>query len=57
VRGRRLGQQPVTISPRQRPDDGLATPFTIADPEDAGMLDVGELDAATPAIVADFARE
>jgi len=31
-----------------------ATNFTIADPSDAGMLDVVGFDAATPAIVADF---
>jgi 60 kDa SS-A/Ro ribonucleoprotein len=34
----------------------LANPFTIADPEDAGMLDVVGFDTATPAIMADFAR-
>jgi 60 kDa SS-A/Ro ribonucleoprotein len=31
-----------------------ASNFTIADPSDAGMLDVVGFDAATPAIVADF---
>lgn len=31
--------------------------FSIADPEDAGMLDVVGLDSATPRILADFARE
>jgi 60 kDa SS-A/Ro ribonucleoprotein len=30
--------------------------FTIADPNDAGMLDVVGFDAATPAVIADFAR-
>ncbi len=30
--------------------------FTIADPNDAGMLDVVGFDAAAPAIIADFAR-
>jgi 60 kDa SS-A/Ro ribonucleoprotein len=30
--------------------------FTIADPGDAGMLDVVGFDAATPALIADFAR-
>ncbi|HET7231233.1 MAG TPA: TROVE domain-containing protein [Longimicrobium sp.] len=30
--------------------------FTIADPDDAGMLDVVGFDAATPALLADFAR-
>ena len=30
--------------------------FTIADPEDGGMLDVVGFDAATPALIADFAR-
>ena len=29
--------------------------FTIADPEDAGMLDVVGFDSAAPAIIADFA--
>ncbi len=30
--------------------------FTIADPDDPGMLDVVGFDAATPALVGDFAR-
>jgi 60 kDa SS-A/Ro ribonucleoprotein len=30
--------------------------FTIADPSDAGMLDVVGFDAATPALIGDFAR-
>jgi 60 kDa SS-A/Ro ribonucleoprotein len=30
--------------------------FTIANPDDAGMLDVVGFDAATPALIADFAR-
>lgn len=30
--------------------------FTIADPDDAGMLDVVGFDAAAPAVMADFAR-
>lgn len=30
--------------------------FSIADPEDAGMLDVVGFDAATPAVIGDFAR-
>ena len=34
-----------------------ATSFTIADPEDAGMLDVVGLDAAAPSVVADWARD
>ncbi len=33
-----------------------ATPFTIADPTDAGCLDVVGLDAASPGLVADFIR-
>jgi 60 kDa SS-A/Ro ribonucleoprotein len=33
-----------------------ATRFSIADPSDAGMLDVVGFDAATPQIMADFAR-
>ena len=31
--------------------------FTIADPNDGGMLDVVGFDAAAPALIADFARE
>jgi 60 kDa SS-A/Ro ribonucleoprotein len=34
-----------------------ATEFTIADPSDAGMLDVAGFDAAVPALMADFSRE
>ncbi len=36
-----------------------ATEFTIADPDDAGMLDVAGFDAAVPGVIADFvsARE
>jgi 60 kDa SS-A/Ro ribonucleoprotein len=30
--------------------------FTIADPGDPGMLDVVGFDAATPALIGDFAR-
>jgi 60 kDa SS-A/Ro ribonucleoprotein len=33
-----------------------ATGFTIADPSDAGMLDVVGFDASAPAVMADFAR-
>jgi 60 kDa SS-A/Ro ribonucleoprotein len=33
-----------------------ATPFTIADPSDAGMLDIAGFDSATPNLIADFAR-
>lgn len=33
-----------------------ATEFTIADPEDGGMLDVVGFDAAAPALIADFLR-
>jgi 60 kDa SS-A/Ro ribonucleoprotein len=32
-------------------------PFTIADPKDAGMLDVVGFDSAAPQIMADFARD
>jgi 60 kDa SS-A/Ro ribonucleoprotein len=31
--------------------------FTIADPNDAGMLDVVGFDAAAPSVIADFARK
>ena len=34
-----------------------ATEFSIADPNDAGMLDVAGFDAAVPTVIADFARE
>ena len=30
--------------------------FSIADPNDAGMLDVVGFDSATPALMADFSR-
>ena len=33
-----------------------STRFTIADPDDAGMLDVVGFDTATPPVIADFAR-
>jgi 60 kDa SS-A/Ro ribonucleoprotein len=33
-----------------------ATGFTIADPDDGGMLDVVGFDSAAPAVIADFAR-
>lgn len=33
-----------------------ATPFTIADPSDAGMLDVVGFDSAAPQVMVDFAR-
>jgi 60 kDa SS-A/Ro ribonucleoprotein len=33
-----------------------ATAFTIADPQDPGMLDVVGFDAAAPQVMADFAR-
>jgi 60 kDa SS-A/Ro ribonucleoprotein len=31
--------------------------FSIADPNDAGMLDVVGFDAAAPAVIADFIRD
>ena len=33
-----------------------ATGFTIADPNDAGMLDVVGFDAGAPQVMADFVR-
>ena len=33
----------------------ISNGFTIADPDDAGMLDVVGFDTATPAVIADFA--
>lgn len=35
----------------------VANDFTIADPNDAGMLDVVGFDAAAPTVIADFSRE
>jgi len=34
-----------------------STGFSIADPADAGMLDVVGFDTSTPPVIADFARE
>ena len=34
----------------------VANEFTIADPEDAGMMDVVGFDSAAPALIADFAK-
>ena len=34
-----------------------ATDFTIADPDDAGMMDVVGFDASAPQIMADFIRD
>lgn len=34
-----------------------STGFSIADPNDAGMLDVAGFDSAAPAVIADFAAE
>ena len=33
-----------------------ATDFTIADPTDAGMLDIAGFDSATPSLISGFAR-
>ncbi len=33
-----------------------STGFSVADPDDAGMLDVVGFDTATPPVIADFAR-
>lgn len=35
----------------------VSNEFTIADPDDAGMLDVVGFDTGTPAVISDFARE
>ena len=35
----------------------VANNFTIADPNDAGMLDVVGFDSAAPAVIADFATD
>ena len=34
-----------------------ANDFTIADPDDAGMLDVVGFDTAAPSVMSDFIRE
>ena len=34
----------------------VSSGFSIADPADAGMLDVVGFDAAAPAVIADFVR-
>ena len=34
-----------------------STGFSIADPDDGGMLDVVGFDSAAPAVIADFARQ
>ena len=34
----------------------VANEFTIADPRDAGMMDVVGFDSAAPALIADFAK-
>ncbi len=57
---------PVEALRRYRKKTGIAaklivvgmtsTGFSIADPNDAGMLDVVGFDAAAPAVMADFAR-
>ena len=33
-----------------------STGFTIADPQDGGMMDVVGFDSAAPAVIADFSR-
>lgn len=33
-----------------------ATGFSIADPDDAGMLDIAGFDAAVPNLITEFAR-
>lgn len=58
---------PVEALQRYRKKTGIAaklivvgmtsTCFSITDPNDAGMLDVIGFDAATPAVMADFARQ
>ena len=58
--------QPVQALRRYRERTGIAARlivvgmvsngFTIADPSDAGMLDVVGFDSAAPAVMADFAR-
>jgi 60 kDa SS-A/Ro ribonucleoprotein len=58
-----LGESPARHESRERTDIaaklvvvGMASNgFTIADPRDAGMLDVVGFDSATPQVIADFA--
>lgn len=35
----------------------MASPFTVADPKDAGMMDIAGFDTAAPAIIANFATK
>jgi 60 kDa SS-A/Ro ribonucleoprotein len=59
--------QPVDALRRYRKETGIpaklvvvglvSNGFSIADPKDAGMLDVVGFDAAAPALIADFLRE
>jgi 60 kDa SS-A/Ro ribonucleoprotein len=58
--------QPVEALRRYREQSGIAaklvvagmtsTGFTIADPDDAGTLDIVGFDPAAPALIAEFAR-
>jgi 60 kDa SS-A/Ro ribonucleoprotein len=60
------GEQPAQALKKYRKSSGInaksaviamvSNGFTIADPNDAGMLDVVGFDTATPAVLADFAR-
>lgn len=60
------GIHPVAALQRYRKETGIpaklivvamtSTGFTVADPADAGMLDVVGFDASAPAVMADFAR-
>lgn len=63
-----VGQvHPVQALQRYRRETGIAAKlvvvgmvsnrFTIADPDDAGMLDVVGFDTATPAVISDFCRQ
>jgi len=60
-----FGEHPVKALQRYRDEMGIdarlvvvgmtATQFTIADPEDAGMLDVVGFDTAAPEVISRFA--
>lgn len=56
VQALRAYRQTMGIAARLVVIGMVANGFSIADPEDGGMLDVVGFDTATPSIIADFAR-
>jgi len=49
-------RQKMGIAAKQVVVGMTATDFTIADPDDAGTMDVAGFDSSAPAVIADFAR-